>query len=930
LTGTNLTTTVNGVTSIVDLATLQIEPWQKELSTNKATLNTDNIYQMGNVGIGTNNRLAGVTLDVRGAVRLGNPPNPVPAVGTSSFVAGFESAASGDYAISMGRYTKADGYNSFAAGNSAESPGNYSVAIGNFAKSSGTSSLALSSGGAEAQGDNSTALGVGTVAPAANSTTLGKYNAIITANATSVIATDPLFQIGSGTSSVKNNAMTILNNGNTGIGLNSTTGHSPAERFDVGTGNVRVRDINTVTGTASDNVVVADATGILKTITSASLIPATSNALTATNGNLVSTVNGVSSTPAVPLLTSADNGLTATNGKVQLDGALTKPTTITTTAANTLTFAGLQAGAATDNIVMADASTGALKIMSPSLLNDWHITGNIGTNPAINFLGTTDNQPLMFRINNIFAGTLSLNNTSIGYRSWNSTTAPTGTANVALGTNLFSALTTGSQNIAIGNNALSALTVGSQNIAIGNNALASFVGNSGGASNIAIGNSAANKMDNTYGNIAIGDYALQTNTQAAYSVAIGYNALNKNIAQGNVAIGGLALVNNNGGQAEYNVGIGFQALTANTTAGYNVGIGWHSQFVNTTGYDNVGLGPLSLGGNTIGFGNTGVGANAAAYVSSGNFNTSLGHFANLTTTTGSYNIVIGALQTALKTNATSITANNGLAVSSASASNEMNIGNTIIGVGVNNPLTNQALGSGGKIGINTGLGAYPANPNGVSATLDVNGDTRIRNLPAGATTDNLVTADANGYLKTIATSALAVEPWQIQGTTNKATNNNDAIYQMGKVGIGTSDMLGGTTNASTLLAVNGSIETAFNLYSDYVFEKYFNKVSPLNDNYTFKSLKEVEVFINENKHLPGVTSIKELSKNERGEYIFNISELSVQVLEKVEELYLHTIEQQKSIDAKDKEIRNLKETVSDMDLRIVRLEKLLENQSNKK
>jgi len=36
----------------------------------------------------------------------------------------------------------------------------------------------------------------------------------------------------------------------------------------------------------------------------------------------------------------------------------------------------------------------------PSSNNSWSLTGNSGTNPANNFLGTTDNQPLVFRTNN--------------------------------------------------------------------------------------------------------------------------------------------------------------------------------------------------------------------------------------------------------------------------------------------------------------------------------------------------------------------------------------------------------------------------------------------------------------------------------------------------------------------------------------------------
>jgi hypothetical protein len=85
-------------------------------------------------------------------------------------------------------------------------------------------------------------------------------------------------------------------------------------------------------------------------------------------------------------------------------------------------------------------------------------------------------------------------------------------------------------------------------------------------------------------------------------------------------------------------------------------------------------------------------------------------------------------------------------------------------------------------------------------------------------------------------------------------------------------------------------------YPDYVFEKYFEGASSSNKEYTFKTLYETEKFIKNNHHLPGVTSIKELAKNGAGGYIFSVSELSLQSLEKVEELYLYTIEQQKQID----------------------------------
>ena len=63
---------------------------------------------------------------------------------------------------------------------------------------------------------------------------------------------------------------------------------------------------------------------------------------------------------------------------------------------------------------------------------NWTTIGNAGTNPANNFLGTTDNQPLIFRINNGFAGKLdgSRSNYFFGRAAGQLTT---GSFNIALG-----------------------------------------------------------------------------------------------------------------------------------------------------------------------------------------------------------------------------------------------------------------------------------------------------------------------------------------------------------------------------------------------------------------------------------------------------------------------------------------------------------------
>ena len=90
--------------------------------------------------------------------------------------------------------------------------------------------------------------------------------------------------------------------------------------------------------------------------------------------------------------------------------------------------------------------------------NSWKITGNSNIDPATQFIGTTDDNALQFKVNNEKAGiiettdnvinTVKNGNTAFGYHSLNSNT--TGFYNVANGYQSLYSNTTGFQNTAIG------------------------------------------------------------------------------------------------------------------------------------------------------------------------------------------------------------------------------------------------------------------------------------------------------------------------------------------------------------------------------------------------------------------------------------------------------------------------------------------------
>ncbi|MDW7691161.1 hypothetical protein R9C00_19585 [Flammeovirgaceae bacterium SG7u.111] len=93
-------------------------------------------------------------------------------------------------------------------------------------------------------------------------------------------------------------------------------------------------------------------------------------------------------------------------------------------------------------------------------------------------------------------------------------------------------------------------------------------------------------------------------------------------------------------------------------------------------------------------------------------------------------------------------------------------------------------------------------------------------------------------------------------------------------------------------------------WSDFVFE----------ENYALPSLSKVESYIQENHHLQDIPSAKEVEENG-----INLGEMDAKLLQKIEELMLYTIEQEKAIklqqskiQKQDREISELKNLVNQL------------------
>ncbi len=142
------------------------------------------------------------------------------AMGQASTATGTGTTAMGQGSIATGESTIAIGQASTAMGYQTISSGDFSTSIGYTSKASGFASTAI---GAEAtaSGDYATSIGLGTVARALGSIALGIYNDSISTSPNSAGPTSPIFIIGNGVhKNARSNAITVLRNGNTGIGKN--------------------------------------------------------------------------------------------------------------------------------------------------------------------------------------------------------------------------------------------------------------------------------------------------------------------------------------------------------------------------------------------------------------------------------------------------------------------------------------------------------------------------------------------------------------------------------------------------------------------------------------------------------------------------------------------------------------------------------------
>ncbi|HEX8576406.1 MAG TPA: hypothetical protein VF677_08940, partial [Flavobacterium sp.] len=206
--------------------------------------------------------------------------------------------------------------------------------------------------------------------------------------------------------------------------------------------------------------------------------------------------------------------------------------------------------------------------------------------------------------------------------------------------------------------------------------------------------------------------------------------------------------------------------------------------------------------------------------------------------------------------------------------------------GMNNPIK-ATFQSNGNVGIGT---VSPSNDQGWDRVLDV----------AGLNHSKILATSRDATYKT---GIFSHTSWYGGGGLIGTESNHNLHLITGlspKVTILTGGNLGvGTMSPAYKLDVIGTIrarEVRVNLEgADFVFE----------DGYKLMPLNELEKFVKQNKHLPEIAPAKEMQ--EKGS---DLGGLSVQLLQKIEELTLHVIEQNKKLEQQNKKIQSLEAKIN--------------------
>jgi hypothetical protein len=348
-----------------------------------------------------------------------------------------------------------------------------------------------------------------------------------------------------------------------------------------------------------------------------------------------------------------------------------------------------------------------------------------------------------------------------------------------------------------------------------------------------------------------------------------------------------------------------------TGGSFNVALGTSTLRFNA-GEKNIAIGHRSLDLNDIGNENVSIGWQANLHLSgNSNGNVAIGHWSGATLLSGSRNLFLGYRAGPDEVNG--IALSNMLFIGSGQSNFPLIWGNMSenerylrINLRARPPFGNGSLNSRFEINapVNNMSGLRfsrlngnfvpPISTNDRFLTVNDVGDVVLLRLPPGNGGGGI---DTNIYFNNGALSSdrtMNMNNFNLHFDTSTSTTK-------GKIYIGDTPSYPTTTGNYKLYVEGGILTEKVKValrstpnWADYVFA----------DDYQLKSLKEVETFIKENKHLPGIESAQELVENG-----LDLGEMQAKQMGKIEELTLYIIEQDKKLEQQSKDIEELKALV---------------------
>jgi hypothetical protein len=206
-------------------------------------------------------------------------------------------------------------------------------------------------------------------------------------------------------------------------------------------------------------------------------------------------------------------------------------------------------------------------------------------------------------------------------------------------------------------------------------------------------------------------------------------------------------------------------------------------------------------------------------------------------------------------------------------------------------------GNGEPIDVMTLLG----NGNvGIGTSEPREGARIIIKRPIGGT--SIIAADEGGYGSLILNGCYNSEPGVGQFNNIVSLNNNNNGHVIlasggGNVGIGTVKPEYRLDVCGTIRAKEVKVDLLGTCVPDFVFKS----------DYKLTDLKTLEQFVKTNQHLPEIASEKEMVENG-----VNMKELQMKLLQKMEEMTLYIIEQNKKLEQQNSEIQAMKSEIKEM------------------